>query len=201
MLNSDLNFTTCLVFIFKHVLRNTKLDRNNTRPMRLDDLPQRWLFWIIKISSKQSQKTFVPDRRFIFLDSDSNFPRSHNHMGAGRSHQIRNWGHVGTDVLMQQTTGFGISLTLRGTGWVKYHPLVKPAWRSFSCCTNVSELIVWTEQESFLGVAVGADGAVAAGDGRRRPLLQRGLLGVLLVGRGEVVDGILDHVPGAHGLL
>lgn len=31
--------------------------------------------------------------------------------------------------------------------------------------------------------------------------LLRGLLGVLLVGRGEVVDGILHHVPGIYGLL
>ena len=42
---------------------------------------------------------------------------------------------------------------------------------------------------------------MAAADGLRRPLLQRRLLGVLLVGRREVVDGILDHVARVHGLL
>lgn len=37
---------------------------------------------------------------------------------------------------------------------------------------------------------------------RRPPApLQRGLLGVLLIGWGEVMDGVLDHVPWIHGLL
>lgn len=34
-----------------------------------------------------------------------------------------------------------------------------------------------------------------------RPRLQSRLLGVLLVGRGEVVDGVLHNVMWAHGLL
>lgn len=63
------------------------------------------------------------------------------------------------------------------------------------------EFIVGAEQERLLSVPVGANGAVGAAGGLRRPLLQSGLLRVLLVGGGEVVDGILDHVPGVHGLL
>ena len=42
---------------------------------------------------------------------------------------------------------------------------------------------------------------MATGEGRPPRLLQSGLLRVLLVGRGEVVDGVLDHVPRVHGLL
>lgn len=63
------------------------------------------------------------------------------------------------------------------------------------------ELVVRAQQERLLRVAAAADHAVHAGHGRRRPLLQRGLLRVLLVGRGEVVDGVLDHVTRVHGLL
>lgn len=71
--------------------------------------------------------------------------------------------------------------------------------QSLTC--SVLEFIVGAEQERLLRVAAASDGAVRAGDGRRHPLLQGGLLGVLLVGRGEVVDGVLDHVTRAHGLL
>lgn len=63
------------------------------------------------------------------------------------------------------------------------------------------EFIVRAEEERLLRVAAAADGAVGAGDGRRGALLQRGLLGVLLVGWGEVVNGVLDHVTWIHGLL
>lgn len=62
------------------------------------------------------------------------------------------------------------------------------------------ELIVRAKQERLLRVAAAADHTVHAAHGRWRPLLQRGLLGVLLVGRGEVVDGVLDHVTRVHGL-
>lgn len=63
------------------------------------------------------------------------------------------------------------------------------------------EFVVGAEQEGLLGVAAGADDTEGAADGRRGPLLQHGLLGVLLVGWGEVVDGVLDHVARVHGLL
>jgi len=66
------------------------------------------------------------------------------------------------------------------------------------------ELIVGAQQQCLLVVCVGADVAVATGEGRPPPLarlLQRGLLRVLLVGGREVVDGVLDHVPRVHGLL
>lgn len=42
---------------------------------------------------------------------------------------------------------------------------------------------------------------MAAGQRRPPASLQRGLLGVLLVGRGEIMDGVLDHIPGIHGFL
>ncbi|KAG7226528.1 hypothetical protein INR49_003850 [Caranx melampygus] len=63
------------------------------------------------------------------------------------------------------------------------------------------KFIIRAEEEGLLGVAAGADGTVGAGDGWRCTLLQCGLLGVLLVGWGEVVDGVLDHVARVHGLL
>lgn len=63
------------------------------------------------------------------------------------------------------------------------------------------ELIVRAKQERLLCVAAAADHTVHAAHRRWRPLLQRGLLDVLLVGWGEVVDGILDHVTRVHGLL
>lgn len=42
---------------------------------------------------------------------------------------------------------------------------------------------------------------MAAGERWPSTSLQCGLLGVLLISRGEVMDGILDHVPWIHGLL
>lgn len=74
---------------------------------------------------------------------------------------------------------------------------------SLSCVYDIQalEFIVGAEQQRLLRVAAATDGAVGAGDGRRRPLLQCGLLSILLVGRREVVDGVLDHVARAHGLL
>lgn len=63
------------------------------------------------------------------------------------------------------------------------------------------EFIVRAEQEGLLCVPAGTNSAVGAGRRRRCPLLQRGLLGVLLIGWGEVVDGVLDHVARTHGLL
>lgn len=88
-------------------------------------------------------------------------------------------------------------------GRMKYHPPIKQSESDSAVDVTFPalELVVGAEQESFLCVATGTDGTVGAGDGRRRALLQRGLLGVLLVGWGEVVDGVLDHVPRVHGLL
>lgn len=63
------------------------------------------------------------------------------------------------------------------------------------------EFIVGAEQEGLLCVPTGTNGAVGAGHRGRRSLLQCGLLGVLLISRGEVVDGVLDHVTWIHGLL
>lgn len=63
------------------------------------------------------------------------------------------------------------------------------------------EFIVRAQQEGFLRVPVAVDAGDGARDGRRRALLQRGLLGVLLVGRREVVNGVLDHVARVHRLL
>lgn len=63
------------------------------------------------------------------------------------------------------------------------------------------EFIIGAEQERLLCVSMGTDSAVGAGRRRRGPLLQSGLLGVLLIGWGKVVDGILDHVTWIHGLL
>lgn len=66
------------------------------------------------------------------------------------------------------------------------------------------ELVIRAEQKSLLIVtctakAVGPGKAVcAATPGGAR--LQRGLLCVLLVGRGEVVDGVLHDVMRVHGL-
>lgn len=68
----------------------------------------------------------------------------------------------------------------------------------------LSELVVRAQQQRFLRVAAAAHHAVHVAHARRRwrrPLLQRGLLRVLLVGRREVVDGVLDHVSRVHGLL
>lgn len=63
------------------------------------------------------------------------------------------------------------------------------------------KLIVGAEQQGFLIVA-GVQTAVVAGQGWcGDPLLQRGLLGVLLVSWREIVDGILNHVSRVHGLL
>lgn len=63
------------------------------------------------------------------------------------------------------------------------------------------KLIIGAEQEGFL-IVPRAYGAVIAGDRRGcDSLLKRGLLGVLLVSWGEIVDGILNHVSGVHGLL
>lgn len=63
------------------------------------------------------------------------------------------------------------------------------------------KLIIGAKQQGFL-IVPGAHAAVIAGYGRcGDPLLQGGLLGVLLVGWGEIVDGILNHVSRVHGLL
>ena len=71
----------------------------------------------------------------------------------------------------------------------------------FSFSVQCSELVVGAQQQGLLIVGPGADIAMATREGRPPRLLQRGLLGVLLVGRGEVVDGVLHHVPWVHGLL
>lgn len=65
----------------------------------------------------------------------------------------------------------------------------------------MSEFIIRAEEEGLLSVSPGAEVTVAAGEGGHPATLQGGLLGVLLVGRGEVVDGVLDHVSRVHGLL
>ena len=67
------------------------------------------------------------------------------------------------------------------------------------------ELVVGAEQERLFVVAAAAE-AVGAGEAMGgptpgRPGLQGGLLRVLLVGRREVVDGVLHDVVGVHGLL
>lgn len=82
----------------------------------------------------------------------------------------------------------------------KDHPTIT-VWSACEHGILALEFIVGAEQQRLLRVAGATDGAVGAGDGRRRPLLQRGLLSILLVGRREVVDGVLDHVARAHGLL
>lgn len=64
-----------------------------------------------------------------------------------------------------------------------------------------SELVIRTQQQGLFIVPPGAEVAVAAGQGRAPASLQRGLLGVLLIGGREVMDGILDHVSWIHGLL
>lgn len=66
---------------------------------------------------------------------------------------------------------------------------------------GVSELIVRAEQQGLFIVPTGAEVTVAAGERRAPTSLQCGLLCVLLIGRGEVMDGILDHVPRIHSLL
>lgn len=77
----------------------------------------------------------------------------------------------------------------------------KNTWKYPFLSRSALELIIRTKQERLLGVAAAVDHTVHAGHRRWRPLLQSGLLGVLLVGRGEIVDGILDHVSRVHGLL
>lgn len=63
------------------------------------------------------------------------------------------------------------------------------------------KLIVRAEQEGFLSVPC-AHRAVAAGDGWSfDPLFQSRLLCVLLISWREVVNGVLNHVPGVYGLL
>lgn len=86
---------------------------------------------------------------------------------------------------------------------MKYHLTLKQSESDSAVNVTFSalEFVVRAQQECLFCVAAAADGAVGAGDGRWYPLLQRGLLGVLLVGRGEVVDGVLDHVARVHGLL
>lgn len=68
-------------------------------------------------------------------------------------------------------------------------------------CASSSELVVRAEQQGFFVVAAGAEVTVAAREGRPPAPLERGLLGVLLISRGEVMDGILDHVSRIHRLL
>lgn len=67
--------------------------------------------------------------------------------------------------------------------------------------TGSSELIIRTEQQGLFIVPPGAEVAVAPGQGRPPASLQCGLLGVLLIGWREVMDGVLDHVSWIHGLL
>lgn len=63
------------------------------------------------------------------------------------------------------------------------------------------KLIIRAKQQGFL-IVPGVHAAVITGYGRcGDSLLQGGLLGVLLVGWGEIVDGILNHVSRIHGLL
>lgn len=63
------------------------------------------------------------------------------------------------------------------------------------------KLIIGAEQEGFL-IVPRAYGAMITGDRRgSHSLLQRRLLGVLLVSWGEIVDSILNHVSRVHGLL
>lgn len=64
-----------------------------------------------------------------------------------------------------------------------------------------SELVIRAEQQGLFVVPSGAEVAVAPGQGRPPAPLQCGLLGVLLIGWREVMDGILDHVSWIHGLL
>ena len=66
---------------------------------------------------------------------------------------------------------------------------------------SFSKLIVGAEQQGLFIVPPSAEVTVAAGEGWPPTSLQCGLLGVLLISRGEVVDGVLDHVPRIHGLL
>lgn len=66
---------------------------------------------------------------------------------------------------------------------------------------STSELVVGAQQQGLFIVPTGADGAVAAGQGRAATSLQRGLLRVLLIGRRKVVNGVLDHVARVHRLL
>ncbi len=68
-------------------------------------------------------------------------------------------------------------------------------------CVQASELVIRAEQQGLFVVAAGAEVAVAAGEGWAPTSLQCGLLGVLLISWGEVMDGILDHVSWIHGLL
>lgn len=67
--------------------------------------------------------------------------------------------------------------------------------------TGSSELVIRTEQQGLFIVPSGAEVAVASGQRRPPASLQCGLLGVLLIGWREVMDGVLDHVSWIHGLL
>lgn len=62
-----------------------------------------------------------------------------------------------------------------------------------------SELVIRAEQKRLFVVSAGAEVTVAAGQGRPPTSLQRGLLGVLLICRREIMDGVLDHVTWIHG--
>lgn len=68
-------------------------------------------------------------------------------------------------------------------------------------CVQVSELIVRAEQQGLFVVTTCAEVTVAAREGWPPTPLQCGLLGVLLISWGEVMDGVLDHVSWIHGLL
>lgn len=66
---------------------------------------------------------------------------------------------------------------------------------------SFSELVIRTEQQGLFVVPAGAEVAMAAGEGWPCTSIQCGLLGVLLICRGKVMDGVLDHVTWIHRFL
>lgn len=70
-----------------------------------------------------------------------------------------------------------------------------------SLCVWALKLIVRAEQQGFFIVPTGAEVTVAAGQGRTAAPLQCGLLSVLLICWGEIMNGILHHIAWIHGLL